>query len=499
MGLLFCAFTEKYTRFYNSEILSYFGKMRGDNHRTGYKVDSMPVESAMYPLKSLLPKSEYNNYKPWTFVHGVHSLNINDGTMNGSQPFEYPDEFLQRQRFQKTKKREHISPCKLMCKGEIYNYQDLITNNEIDTEMFTSNTDSEIIYGLYSKYGIDYTVNSLNGRYAFILSENTCSYKLSEINIYVARNILGISPLFITSTKDQEFYMFTSWDPSEHFIFTQEDMSISEFPKGNYWSFQTRTFTEFSNIETILNNAEITYNRADPDTLNHLYDNIKSTLIQAVKHRIYTSTGSELDVPPVLLFSGGFNSCLLFYIMLSLRISKINLVCIHGSALISIINTFETQFPDTEIKTHLIHPDISTETFTEHSVIPIEAMYRYINSHLHDTKVILCGFGLNELFKSTSRYSDIVDTTETFNISELKEIEIYTKYSYIYNLQTRFPFLDTDWVTLVYSINEKLKRPQVYAEKRRINKFLIRKAFDCPETSLWLWTQPQRLVANTIP
>ena len=99
---------------------------------------------------------------------GFHRLAINGLDEESNQPF-------------------NINNISLVCNGEIYNYKELYNNISYKP---TTNSDCEIIIYLYMTYGIEYTLNLLDGVFAFILID----YNINKL--FVARDPYGIRPLF---------------------------------------------------------------------------------------------------------------------------------------------------------------------------------------------------------------------------------------------------------------------------------------------------------------
>ena len=73
--------------------------------------------------------------------------------------------------------------------GEIYNYKELITNENLNTKEFKSNSDGEIILFLFKKYGKDF-VTKLNGMFAIAIID------LYNDKIYLFRDTLGQKPIY---------------------------------------------------------------------------------------------------------------------------------------------------------------------------------------------------------------------------------------------------------------------------------------------------------------
>ena len=73
----------------------------------------------------------------------------------------------------------------LVCNGEIYNHKELFNTLNITPR---SKSDCEIIIHLYKKYGIEQTVQMLDGVFAFVLIDT------NNKHIYVARDTYGVRP-----------------------------------------------------------------------------------------------------------------------------------------------------------------------------------------------------------------------------------------------------------------------------------------------------------------
>ena len=99
---------------------------------------------------------------------GFHRLAINGLNEKSNQPLSYQNIFL-------------------ICNGEIYNYKHLYKIMDINPE---TDSDCEVVIYLYLRYGIEQTLQMLDGVFAFIL------YDHNNSNIYVARDPLGVRPLY---------------------------------------------------------------------------------------------------------------------------------------------------------------------------------------------------------------------------------------------------------------------------------------------------------------
>jgi asparagine synthase (glutamine-hydrolysing) len=88
-----------------------------------------------------------------------------------------------------------IDEIALICNGEIYNYKELYKEMEVKPR---TNSDCEVILHLYKKYGIDHTLQMLDGVFSFILID----YRItnSDGRMYIARDPFGVRPLYVLSS-----------------------------------------------------------------------------------------------------------------------------------------------------------------------------------------------------------------------------------------------------------------------------------------------------------
>jgi len=90
----------------------------------------------------------------------------------------------------------------ILLKGEIYNLQTWISNLHLPVET----TAEDVIIHLYKKYGIEYTLQSIDGVFSFILFDYCYDNLIS--NVYIVKDPLGIIPFYcFTNNKT---ILFTS-------------------------------------------------------------------------------------------------------------------------------------------------------------------------------------------------------------------------------------------------------------------------------------------------
>jgi asparagine synthase (glutamine-hydrolysing) len=113
-------------------------------------------------------------------LFGFHRLAINGQNPESNQPIKYND-------------------ITLICNGEIYNFRELYKEMNITP---ATDSDCEVIIHLYLKYGIDHTLQMLDGVFAFILLDGR--YNLQINKMYVARDPYGVRPLFWLRDKNTD-------------------------------------------------------------------------------------------------------------------------------------------------------------------------------------------------------------------------------------------------------------------------------------------------------
>jgi asparagine synthase (glutamine-hydrolysing) len=119
-----------------------------------------------------------NSYMKMTL--GFHRLAINGLNNASNQPLVMNDVVL-------------------ICNGEIYNYKQLYKYMNVEP---TTGSDCEVIIHLYLAYGIEQTLNMLDGVYAFILYDNRIKEDLQN-KVYIARDPLGVRPLYYLKNNKQ--------------------------------------------------------------------------------------------------------------------------------------------------------------------------------------------------------------------------------------------------------------------------------------------------------
>ena len=472
-------------------------------------------------IKLQLSKREISEYSKFNFITGYHRLSVNDLTLDGEQPFEDPimNQILKNQELRKRPKR------KLICNGEIYNYNELRNIEKFTETDLQSECDVEIILPMYIKYGLEETLKRMNGDYSFVLTENLNTFNLKSLNAYVVRDVLGMKPLYMVKGLKNTFYMFVSELKSiPKSILNNTEYQIKEVPPGTYWSFQNSVinknkeeFIRYSDWNYYKNLDNCTISEANPDNLSKIYNDINKIVTDSVIKRF---NSSHRNVG--FLLSGGFDSSILLSITLKYLVEKnhdfeknpIHVFTMGDSdnkdvkSAKTIVTYLQTQYSiklhhhivsihsinDKDILEYIKEVIYNIESYdlkTIKNALPYIFLFKYISKHT-DISVLLSGEGLNELC-GYHKFFTLSD--EMFQKKSVKLIKHMSKYSLLrcdkmagaLGLELRHPFLDKEFLEYILSIHPKLKKPQTYNHlKSPIEKYIIRKAFDNYENHKYL-------------
>ena len=420
---------------------------------------------------------------------GFHRLAINGIDEQSNQPFL-------------------INNIHLICNGEIYNYKQLYSNI---TDNPTTNSDCEVIIYLYITYGIEYTLNLLDGVFAFVLID----YNIDKI--FVARDPYGVRPLFMLynvnnltiesySNNDDNLICFAS-EMKQLIGFTnkyntvQEIYKIKQIKPGTYRVFELsdmcwhqteeQTYNTFNLNKIIDNNEEI--------SLNNILEIIHDTFCEAVRKRVEST-----DRPIACLLSGGLDSSIVTAIVNKYYPEQLETYSIglensedlkHAREVATFLETKHTEIVVTEDDFFNYIPIIiknieSYDTTTVRASVGNYLLGKYISEN-SEAKVIFNGDGSDELMGGYLYMQSAPDHLE-FD----KECKRLLKDIYAFDvlrsdrcistngLEPRTPFLDREFVNLFLSLGSNLR----FDTNKIQEKYLFRKAFDqnyIPHNILW--------------
>lgn len=464
-------------------------------------------------IQLYLSRDEIRTYKQYTFIYAHHRLSINDISYNATQPFEDPivNKLLKYPDLRTRPDR------KLLCNGEIYNYQELKDSYKFTDKDLSSTCDVEIILPLYIKDDIEVTLNSIDGEYAFILTENIKTFQLNNINVYACRDYLGMRPLYYVKNDDMSLCIFVSEIKSlPDYILNNLSYTIKHVLPGTYWSFhqsimqKNDNFIEYYSLDKYKDLSICTIDSTQPDSLTEVYKNLQEKITHSITSRF---KNSEHKVG--ILLSGGFDSSLILSIVIKSlfennhdfvnnpfnvftigdQLAGDDLDCEKSINIVTflenkykidihhhIVNVNHMSVMNSDIEQIIYHLE-SYEPETVRESVPFYYLLNYIKTNT-DVKVLLTGDGLDELggYKNFNNLDD-----EQFQNKSVDLLQNMYKFDLLrtdrmanmFGLEIRHPYLDKSLIEYVLTLHPKLRRAGYYtSDKDPISKYIFRKAFE---------------------
>ena len=397
---------------------------------------------------------------------GFHRLAINGINSKSNQPF-------------------NIDNCTLICNGEIYNFKKLYKELNITPE---TESDCEVIIYLYKKFGIEYTIELLDGVYAFILIDHI------ENIMYVVRDTYGVRPLFyIKDNSNTPILGFSSELKQLSYINNNlENSIVDQFPPGSYAKYNiTNDNYNFEFIKNYKSFPPINFNeipQRDHDYY-HILEKIKSNFEEAVVKRVLDST----DRPIACLLSGGLDSSLVTSIVSkyvpNLETYSIGIIggedLKYAKIVAEHLKTNHTSIELTEDEFFDAIPEVikaieSYDTTTVRASVGNYLVAKYISKH-SKAKVIFNGDGSDELmggylyFNAAPNYFEFDKECKRL-LNNIHYFDVLRSDRSISSngLEARTPFLDLKWTKFFLSLPVKLR---YHSLNNKCEKYLIREAF----------------------
>jgi asparagine synthase (glutamine-hydrolysing) len=376
----------------------------------------------------------------------------------------------------------------LAANGEIYNHLDL--KKELVSEyQFKTNSDCEVILALYEKYGCDF-IDKLNGIFAFAI------YDIDKNEYFIARDHIGIIPLYMGWDDDGTFYVASELKALEY-----KCTKIELFPPGNYlysndeklkkwyqydWSdFKSveKNNTSINDIRTALESAVHRQLMTDVPYGVLLSGGLDSSIISAVvkkyaDKRIESGDATDAWWPQLHSFSVGLKG--------SPDLKSAKLVADHIGSIHHEI-TFTIQEGLDAIK-DVIYNLETYDITTVRASTPMYLMARVIKSM--GIKMVLSGEGADEIFGGYLYFHKAPNAEEFHNetVRKLSKLHLYdclraNKSLAAWGVEGRVPFLDKDFIDIAMNINPKDKM----ITEDRMEKWVLREAFKdyLPKEIVW--------------
>ena len=381
----------------------------------------------------------------------------------------------------------------LAANGEIYNHRELRKQFEGNYK-FQTESDCEVILALYKEKGVHF-LDEMNGIFGFAI------YDVAKDEYFIARDHMGIIPLYIGWDQNGTFYVASELKALEGYC-----SKIQLFPPGHYMSSKDGEFVQW-------------YKREWTD-----YDAIKDnkTSIEEIKIALEAAVHRQLmsDVPYGILLSGGLDSSITSAIAKKYaqkRIESGDTVDAWYPQLHSFAVGLEGS-PDLaaaqKVADHLgtIHHEIkftiqegldavrdviyNIETYdvtTIRASTPMYLMARVIKSM--GIKMVLSGEGSDELFGGYLYFHKAPNAREFHEetVRKLSKLHMYdclraNKSLAAWGIEGRVPFLDKEFMDVAMRINPQDKM----INGERMEKWVLRKAFEDMLPASVAWRQKEQ-------
>lgn len=388
----------------------------------------------------------------------------------------------------------------LICNGEIYNYKQLY--QLMSDIKCVSESDCEVIIHLYMLYGIEQTLNMLDGVYAFVLIDLRNNIKGNH-NIYVARDPYGVRPLYYVNGPSNITGFASELKTLINFKNQNLSLEINQFKPGSYSHLERQD----SNVSKWIFNIENkcytipSFNslmQYTPMIDYHLItiDSIQKYLDNAVMKRTLVT-----DRPIACLLSGGLDSSLITSLVNDIHknIIKANKPLetysigikgatdlVYAKKVSEYLGTKHTEIVLTEDDFFNAIPEVikaieSYDTTTVRASIGNYLIGKYISQN-SDAKVIFNGDGSDELCGGYLYMYECKDAIEFDKesrrlISNIHNFDVLRSDKCIssHGLEPRTPFLDRSWVSYYFSIHANVR---FHSNKEgQIEKNLLRTSF----------------------
>jgi asparagine synthase (glutamine-hydrolysing) len=384
----------------------------------------------------------------------------------------------------------------LSVNGEIYNHQDIKKAVIQGRYNFKTGSDCEIIIPLYHEFR-DNFINMLDGVFSFFL------YDASSHDFLVARDPIGVNPLYYAQNNigewcfASELKAIREWDT---------ECKILNFPPGHYMNKCMEPVRYYKPRWYQYRELQLEHELSETAILTQ----VRECLTESVRKRMMC------DVPFGTLLSGGLDSSLVTSIAHRIFQEKTSgqwhqklhtfSIGLKGSPdlkyareVADFLGTAHHELNFTvqegldairDVIYHLETYDITTIR----SSTPMYLMSRKIKAT--GIKMVLSGEGADEILGGYLYFHKAPSERE-FQLECIERVKnLHTfdclranKSTMSWGLEVRVPFLDKQFLELAMPLPKNIKL-------REIEKYGLRKAFDCPEKPYLpesvLWRQKEQ-------
>ncbi|NVK51482.1 MAG: asparagine synthase (glutamine-hydrolyzing) [Flavobacteriaceae bacterium] len=340
-----------------------------------------------------------NNFYYNKHVGLAHNrLSLIDLSDNANQPF-YQDNYV------------------LIYNGEIYNFLEL--KKELPRTVYRSNSDTEVLFNCLKFWGIEKTLNKIQGMFAFAW------YDISKDELVLVRDRIGIKPLFYGvdtnnclwfASEVKAILKVSKFEPDPVEMLLSPIGGIVEKSKEKTLWNNLKTLTpghllvikngeilkkEYFNIKNYVNENE--YNRLNKSTLSEVTDEFESIFDNSIQKLLIS------DAPMGAFVSGGIDSSLIASFAAKhqkdLKLFTANVVGKHSeiSAAKLLANTLNKDVYQYRFEKEMAIRDITNVTW--HYEAPLVVHFNALPfsnvaalARNENVKAVLTGEGADELF-----------------------------------------------------------------------------------------------------
>jgi asparagine synthase (glutamine-hydrolysing) len=417
----------------------------------------------------------------------------------------------------------------LVINGEIFNWKEL----EVELDYKCQRSDCEIIIPLYKKYiqksnNFNTFFNKINGQYSFIL------YDLTNNHIFISRDHIGITPLYYgyneseydsdyESEYEADYEDYYESDIKTNIAFCSELKGLSmniddESFTQNIKSFYPRKYIYTDLEKLVQDNANIepymhnyldynTYENIDNYDIN--YDILKRTVNIKLQNSVKLQLNDLLkpNSPEYgVLLSGGLDSSLIASIVnkilntdsdkkikiktFSIGMTPNSTDLIASRSVAKFLNTDHTEFYFTPEEGIQAIKDVIwyIESYDTTTIRASTAMYlltKKIKEQFPNIKVLFSGELSDELLSYL--YGGNAPTELDFQKETIKlvsNVHLFdclrsNKTCMANSIEVRVPFTDPNFVKHILSIPPKYKIFGKLSNHKKMEKQLLRDAFNC--------------------
>ncbi len=376
----------------------------------------------------------------------------------------------------------------LAVNGEIYNHQQIRERLGNQYE-FLTRSDCEVILALYREKGINF-LEDLSGIFAFAL------YDIEKDEYLIARDHIGIIPLYMGWDKKNQFYVASELKALEGIC-----IRIEEFLPGHYLSSKDCKITPWYKRDWMEYNA-VKENESSIDEL-------RDALEKAVERQLMT------DVPYGVLLSGGLDSSIISAVAKKysnkrvesgneldawwpqLHSFAVGLVgspdLIAARKVADYIGSIHHEIHFTveeglDAVSDVIYHLETYDVTTIRASTPMYLMARVIKSM--GVKMVLSGEGADEIFGGYL-YFHKAPNAKAFHEETVRKLSKLHSYDCLrankslaaWGVEGRVPFLDKEFMDIAMRLNPTDKM----AGNGKMEKWILRKAFESylPEEVVW--------------